>query len=196
MRAASRQALLWTVAAIVALAVVATIVVFGAGKLNAVRWEASPAANTSSSPSGPPPSRIRIPAIRVDATLVDLHLDATGALEAPTDFNVPGWYADGTRPGDTGPAVIAGHFDTKKGPAVFYRLADLRNGDPVEVLRGERWLKFKVLAVRKYPKDKFPTNEVYAPTPNAQLRLITCGGAFNATSGHYVDNLVVYAVAV
>jgi sortase (surface protein transpeptidase) len=194
-RPALRQTLLWTVGGIVALALVATVVVFGAGKLNAVRWEAQPTPSPSSSSSGPPPSRLRIPTIGVDASLVDLRLDANGALEAPKDYNTPGWYADGTRPGDPGPAVIAGHFDTKKGPAIFYKLPQLRAGNEVEVLRGERWVKFKVLAVRRYAKDKFPTDEVYAPTPNAQLRLITCGGAFDNSSGHYVDNWVVYAVA-
>jgi len=63
-------------------------------------------------------------------------------------------------------------------------------------MRGESWVTFRVLTTRRYPKDKFPTDEVYAPTPNAQLRLITCGGAFDRSSGHYRDNIVVYAVLV
>ncbi len=95
-----------------------------------------------------------------------------------------------------GPAVIAGHVDSKTGPAVFFRLRDLRQGDIIEVTRAGAQVKFKVLAVRKYPKAQFPTDEVYGPTPNAQLRLITCGGDFDRNRRSYVDNIVVYAVAL
>jgi sortase (surface protein transpeptidase) len=142
------------------------------------------------------PTRVRIPAIRVDAPLETLRLDAAGALQAPRDFARPGWYADGTRPGDIGPAVIGGHVDSRRGPAVFYRLPDLKPGDLVEVQRGPVWLSFRVVRSAWYPKSRFPTAEVYGPTPDPQLRLITCGGAFDTSRRSYVDNLVVYAVAV
>ena len=95
-----------------------------------------------------------------------------------------------------GPAVIAGHVDSKTGKAVFFRLPELRKDAIIEVTRAGAQVKFKVLAVRKYPKAQFPTDEVYGPTPNAQLRLITCGGAFDQSRRSYVDNIVVYAVAL
>jgi LPXTG-site transpeptidase (sortase) family protein len=142
------------------------------------------------------PSRVRIAAIGVDARLTELHLDQAGELVAPTDYGVPGWYADGTLPGDVGPAVIAGHVDSKSGPAVFYRLHELRPGDLIEVDRGGQWLDFQVISTERYPKDQFPTERVYGPTPDRQLRLITCGGSFDRARGSYVDNLVVYAIAV
>jgi LPXTG-site transpeptidase (sortase) family protein len=131
----------------------------------------------------------------VDSALEALHLDRTGTLEAPADFARPGWYADGTVPGDTGPAVIAGHVDSKRGPAVFYRLDQLRKGDVIQVQRGGVWLSFHVVATGRYPKDAFPTAAVYGPTPDAELRLITCGGQFDETRRSYLDNTVVYAVA-
>jgi LPXTG-site transpeptidase (sortase) family protein len=140
-----------------------------------------------------PPTRLRIPAIGVDSPLELLHLDAQGALRAPS-FPHAGWYADGPAPGDVGPAVIAGHVDSTTGPAVFYRLGQLRPGDPVQVRRGDRWLTFRVVEVRRYPKNAFPTAAVYGPTPDPQLRLITCSGAFDTTRHSYVDNTVVYAV--
>jgi LPXTG-site transpeptidase (sortase) family protein len=139
------------------------------------------------------PARVRIPVIQVDAALEDLHLDASGALDAPTKWNEAGWYADGVVPGEVGPAVIAGHVDSTRGPAVFARLDKLRPGDVVEVLRGGQWLGFVVTAVRRYPKSAFPTNQVYGPTPNPQLRLITCSGTFDSAQRSYVDNTVVYA---
>lgn len=140
-----------------------------------------------------PPTRLRIAAIGVDTPLEPLHLDAHGALTTPT-FPHAGWYADGPAPGDVGPAVLAGHVDSKTGQAVFYRLGDLRAGDPVQVERAGRWLTFTVVDVRRYPKNAFPTADVYGPTPDAQLRLITCGGDFDEARHTYLDNTVVYAV--
>jgi len=142
-----------------------------------------------------PPQRVRIPDIDVDAVLEQLHLLADGSLAAPSSFTEAGWYADGTRPGDTGPAVIAGHIDSTHGPAVFYRLDKLRAGALVEVRQDGHWLTFRVTEVARYPKNAFPTARVYGPTPDPQLRLITCGGVFDSARGSYRDNVVVYAVA-
>ena len=142
-----------------------------------------------------PPSRVKISKIGVDSSLQALHLDAQGALQAPTDFATAGWYADGTVPGGVGPAVIAGHVDSKHGRAVFYRLHELRPGDVIEVKNATGWLTFRVTDIDRYAKDGFPTAKVYGPTPDAQLRLITCGGRFDSSAGSYVDNVVIYATA-
>jgi hypothetical protein len=143
----------------------------------------------------PAPTRVRITKIGVDSTLQALHLDAQGALQAPTDYGKAGWYADGTVPGAPGPAVIAGHVDSKFGRAIFYRLKELRPGDVIEVQNAAEWVVFRVTRVGRYAKDRFPTAEVYGPTPDAQLRLITCGGTFDHSVKSYVDNVVVYAAA-
>ena len=131
----------------------------------------------------------------MNSALQALHLDARGALVPPADYATAGWYADGTAPGDVGPAVIAAHVDSRTGPAGFFRLRDLRPGDLVQGARGGRWLAFRVVATARYPKNRFPAAQVYGPTPDAQLRLITCGGAFDRSRRSYVDNVVVYAVA-
>ena len=142
----------------------------------------------------PPPSEVRIPRIAIRSTLVGLDLDSAGELEAPADYAKAGWYEQGTLPGEPGPAVIAGHVDSHKGPAVFYRLRELRPGDTVEVRRGDEWLPFRVVATGHYPKNKFPTATVYGATPGPELRLITCGGDFDRSKRSYRDNVVVYAV--
>jgi hypothetical protein len=142
-----------------------------------------------------PPTRLRISAIGVNTTLESLHLAKAGALTPPKNFAKAGWYADGTAPGDQGPAVIAGHVDSKRGPAVFYKLRELQAGDRIEVVRGGRTVRFTVVSAAWYPKTKFPTDRVYGPTPDRQLRLITCGGVFDHSLRSYKDNLVVYAVA-
>jgi LPXTG-site transpeptidase (sortase) family protein len=141
-----------------------------------------------------PPTWLRIRTINVDAPLVPLGLDKSGELEAPKDYDVPGWYADGTPPGDTGPAVIAGHVDSLAASAVFRHLADLRGGDLIEVQRGGVWLMFTVVSTERYPKSDFPTARVYGPTPDAQLRVITCGGSFDHARNSYRDNVVVFAM--
>ena len=143
------------------------------------------------------PVRLRIPAIAVSTPLVPLGRLPDGRLEVPHDWDTAGWYDRGPRPGQPGPAVILGHVDSRTGPAVFYRLRDLRPRDTVRVgLADGRILVFRVQRVGRYPKDKFPTEAVYFPTLNRELRLITCGGEFNFASGHYRDNIVVYATLV
>ena len=140
------------------------------------------------------PTRVRIPAIGVDSSLEDLTLGANGRLNAPVTYEQAGWYSDGVLPGEAGAAVIAGHVDSVSGPAVFYRLNELAAGDSITVLRGDVWVTFRVINVEQYPKDQFPTERVYRPTPDAELRLITCGGQFNPGRLSYQDNIVVYAV--
>jgi sortase family protein len=163
----------------------------GAG--NAGRPPGDPFGRTAVVPRGAP-TRVRVPVIGLDSTLETLHV-AKGVLEAPRRFDRAGWYAEGTAPGDVGPAVIAGHVDSKAGPAIFYRLRELTAGDKIEVVRGGVVLKFVVTRTAWYPKKNFPTEQVYGPTPDRQLRLITCGGVFDHRLRSYRDNLVVYAVA-
>ncbi|GAA2618303.1 hypothetical protein GCM10010399_56700 [Dactylosporangium fulvum] len=143
---------------------------------------------------GTPPSRLRIPSLRVDTALESLNMDAAGVLASPKAYGEAGWFAQGTVPGDPGPAVFAGHVDSKTGPAVFYKLHQLKAGDKVEVRRGGTWLTFSVTASEHYAKAKFPSSRVYGPTPVPELRLITCGGEFDAGRHSYRDNIVVYAV--
>jgi sortase (surface protein transpeptidase) len=141
------------------------------------------------------PVRLRLPAIGVDApALVPLGLGPDHQLEAPSKFEDVGWYADGPVPGDPGPAVIAAHVDSRAGPAPFFRLRDLHGGDEVFVTRSDgQETRFVVDDVQRYPKDAFPTDAVYGPAPGSALRLITCGGSFDAANRSYRDNIVVYA---
>jgi LPXTG-site transpeptidase (sortase) family protein len=140
------------------------------------------------------PVRLQIPAIDVSTPLVKLGRLPDGSLEVPKNWDTAGWYDEGPRPGQPGPAVILGHVDSKTGPAVFYQLRTLRAGDTVRVsLADGRILVFRVQRVQRYPKDEFPTEAVYFPTLNRELRLITCGGEFDYAAGSYRDNIVVYA---
>jgi sortase (surface protein transpeptidase) len=140
------------------------------------------------------PVRLVIPVIGVATPLVRLGLEPGGAMQVPGDFATAGWFAGGPVPGQLGPAVIAGHVDSRTGPAVFYRLGDLRPGDPVRVRRADGdWLAFEVTGTARYSKAAFPTDAVFGPVTGPVLRLVTCGGDFDRASGHYLDNLVVTA---
>ena len=144
-----------------------------------------------------PPVRLQIPTIAVSTPLVRLGRLPDGSIEVPKDWDTAGWYDRGPRPGQPGPAVILGHVDSTSGPAVFYRLRELRPPDIVRVgLADGRILLFRVQRVERYPKDKFPTEAVYFPTLNRELRLITCGGEFDYARRSYRDNIVVYATLV
>ena len=143
------------------------------------------------------PVSLVIPAIGVSTSLVHLGLTSTGALQVPPTTAVAGWYTGSPRPGAVGSAVIAGHIDSYLGPGVFYRLSQLRRGDRVYVRRADGTLAvFKVTEVQMYPKDAFPTLSVYGATPTPELRLITCGGTFDYSTGSYLSNTVVYATQV
>lgn len=143
------------------------------------------------------PTSIRVPAIGVTSTLLQLGLAADGTLLAPApgpDSNKAAWFTGSATPGEYGPAVIEGHVDTAaQGPSVFFRLGALVPGDKVEVARADGvTAEFIVDAVRRYPKSDFPTEAVYGGSGRAELRLITCA-AFNKRIGHYTDNLVIFA---
>lgn len=137
---------------------------------------------------------LTIASIGVSTDLQPLTLLRDGSLQPPTHWHQAGWYAKGVVPGQVGPAVIAGHVDSTAGPAVFYRLPELNVGATVSVtLKGGAVLVFVIDRVQRFSKARFPTHTVYGPTPDAELRLVTCTGGFDARAHSYLDNLVVSA---
>ena len=143
------------------------------------------------------PVSLTIPGIGVSTRLIRLGLTKSGALQVPPVTSVAGWYTGSPRPGDIGSSIIIGHIDSLKGPGVFFRLRLVRPGQRVYVRESDGKLAvFKVIAVHMYLKAAFPTATVYGATPNAQLRLITCGGTFDPATGHYLSNVVAFATLV
>jgi hypothetical protein len=142
------------------------------------------------------PIRLRIPTALVDTELQPLDRLPDGSIDVPRDPATAGWYKDGPRPGQPGPAVMLGHVDGPRGPAVFFHLAELPLGAAVYVDTSDRRTEtFRVTGLTRVPKADFPTDLVYAPTLESSLRLVTCGGTFDAATGHYRDNVIVYAAA-
>jgi LPXTG-site transpeptidase (sortase) family protein len=143
------------------------------------------------------PASLTIPLIGVKTNLITLGLAAGGAMQVPSTVSVAGWYTGSPRPGSIGSAIIVGHVDSAQARGVFFRLNTLKVGDDAFVKRADgTTVEFRVTKVQEYLKDDFPTQDVYGPTPDAELRLITCGGAFDPATGHYLSNIVVYATQV
>ncbi|AJF66956.1 class F sortase [Streptomyces vietnamensis] len=141
------------------------------------------------------PVRVRLPAAGVDARpILDLGLNADGTVEVPSVAQADriGWYDKGVTPGETGPAVLIGHFDTVRGPAVLKNVSKVRIGDEITVTRADGTTAvFRVRELEQVDKDAFPTAKVYGNTTRPELRLVTCGGEL--VDGHRPDNIIVYA---
>ncbi|MEQ4719838.1 class F sortase [Nonomuraea sp. B19D2] len=203
------QRLLRTGAVVVSLAGV-LLVGLGVSGIFSDEPEPGPVAATSPVPSVPgvpsgkvaapmkavKPTAVYIPSIGVAAPLMELGLDAQGAIENPP-FDPPnqaGWYRYGAVPGQRGAAVITGHLDTRSGPAVFANLKNVKRGDQIQVLRADRSVAvFVVDKVEHTPKRNFPVKKVYAKLTYPGLRLVTCGGTFDRQAHSYLDNTIVYA---
>jgi sortase (surface protein transpeptidase) len=146
------------------------------------------------------PVHLRVPAIDVRTELMQLGLNGDGTVEVPPlgPDDLAGWYRNSPAPGAVGPAVLLGHVDSAEwGPGVFFDLGALSPGDEVEVARADGSVAvFAVDRVERYAKAEFPTLEVYGNTAEPQLRLITCGGAFDPEARSYEDNVVAYATLV
>ena len=167
----------------------------------------SPAAAGGIGPSARGPSlrrslpvSVAIPAIGVNSRLLRLGVNADGSIQVPSlrsGADEAAWYRYSATPGQIGASVIEGHLDSYHGPAVFFRLGALRPGDSVDVTLADGITAvFRVTGVREYAKSDFPAKTIYGATDYAALRLITCGGAFDYATGHYLSSTVVYAALI
>jgi sortase (surface protein transpeptidase) len=164
---------------------------------SAAQGAVDPGHEGSAAPALPPspPDRIRIPSIRVNAPLMGLRLTSSGSLDVPPadNRNLAGWYEAGTMPGETGTAIVAGHVDNARGPAVFYDLGTLSKGSTIEIGRRDgSTAVFTVDAVEVYAARNFPDDKVYGAARRPELRVITCGGGYSKATG-YQGNVVVFA---
>lgn len=146
------------------------------------------------------PTKLTIPAIGVTSSLLRLGLNSDRTVQVPplARDSQAGWYEDSPTPGELGPSLILGHVDSAEyGPGVFFKLGALRPGDTVSINRADHSTAvFRIDRVVSYPKDHFPTIEVYGNTDHAALRLITCGGKFDFSTHNYENNIVAYASLV
>ncbi|WP_137993732.1 class F sortase [Streptomyces vilmorinianum] len=192
-------------------AAVAVVALAGCGAESAPPQTATPPAKVSPTAAPAPtarpaatplprstPVRVQLPAAGVDTgptgPVLELGLAADGTVEVPSEADAEriGWYDKGVTPGETGPAILIGHFDTARGPAVLKNVAKVRVGDEITVTRADGTTAvFRVRELEQVDKKTFPTQKVYGDTPRPELRLITCGGEL--VDGHRPDNIILYA---
>ena len=138
------------------------------------------------------PVRVVMPAIKADALIIKIGILEDGSMDVPP-FGLAGWYRLGPAPGASGPSVIVWHLDTKTGPDVFYRLRDLKPGDEILVYdKSGDVAKFVVDSSELILKSELPTTRIWNNTKEPVIRLITCGGKFDRSTGHYLSNTIVY----
>lgn len=145
---------------------------------------------------GDAPQEICIPALRVATSVIKLGLNADHTVQVPTlsQVRLAGWYRYSAPPGSVGPTVILGHVDSAEyGEGVFFHLSALRAGDQVRVQRGDgKVAVYRINQVVQVSKKHFPTDAVYGATSGPAIRLVTCGGTFDASTGNYLDNIIAY----
>lgn len=164
--------------------------------------------NNAQNPVNPPtavpqqdfaePQSISIPKINVNAPVEHVGLDGENRMDVPKDSDNAAWYDLGYKPGQKGNAVIAGHYDKKDGsPAVFWDISKLVPGDKIIItdVNGKE-LTFEVTRSEKFPYDNFPLQEVFGPSEDAMLNLITCEGSWNSTTGMYSHRSVIFSKLV
>jgi sortase (surface protein transpeptidase) len=153
---------------------------------------------------------LEIPAIGVHAPLVPTGAEGapgTASLTIPDNIHTVAWWdgtvLDGHRvvhenapsPGQPGVAVIAGHIDSAAaGPGALFDLRDLAKGDTIEIVdslgRISNW------TVSSPPETALKTNlpsALWVSNGPPKLALVTCGGPFDTATGHYLDNVIVWA---
>lgn len=141
------------------------------------------------------PAQIIIPVINVKAQIEEVGLLENGQMGVPEDFDQVGWFKEGVMPGEQGNAVLAGHVDSKTGPAIFYHLEKLTKGDEINVTdKNGKSLTFVVYDKKSYATDSAPVDKVFGFSYRSQLNLITCTGTFNREKGTHEERLVVYTV--
>lgn len=140
------------------------------------------------------PTELSIPDIGLSTSLTSVGKQPDDTLEVPKDASIPGWYRLSPTPGEIGPSIIVGHVDSPEGPAIFWRLREMKTGQIISLKRKDNTtISFKVTEVLQFEQNNFPTERVYGNTDHSALRLITCGGAYNRLTGSYSHNTVVFA---
>ena len=145
----------------------------------------------------PNPSQLNISSLSISAPFEELGLNSDHTLEVPKNNMGVGWFVYGAKPGQIGAAVIVGHLDSAKGPAIFAHLSKIKPGDQIVITRDDgSIITYRVDSLAEYSQNNFPTKAIYAPVPYAAIRLITCSGVWNKKAGRYSQNLVVFGTEI
>ncbi len=156
-----------------------------------------PQSMQQSSKEGIDPKTLIIPKIKVEADVEQVGLLKNGQVGVPSGTQNVAWYKEGVKPGQRGNAVIDGHVDSYKGPAVFFHLEDLKKNDKLYIVgKSGKKLTFKVVKLESYPTGNAPIKQVFGYTDQIMLNLITCTGTYQKSKETHDHRLVVYTELV
>jgi hypothetical protein len=140
-----------------------------------------------------PGAHLRLQRLGLDAPIRAV-TTVGNVMQIPRDPHTVGWWNGGSAPGDTvGTTVIVGHINFAGVSGALAALPDARPGDAVVIDEGHHDRRYRVVAIRSYPKSTGIPGGVFTRTGRARLVLITCGGPFDSSTGNYEDNIVAYA---
>lgn len=144
------------------------------------------------------PSRIQIPKIGMNASVEQVGLGADGSVNVPSSWWTVGWYNLGYKVGDSGSAVMSGHYDTNTGaPAVFFKVGALSSGDTITVTNTNGSVyTFRVYKKEAYPWNQMPLQTIFGTGGKVLLNLITCSGTWDKATKNYSHRTVVYSEIV
>lgn len=140
------------------------------------------------------PTTLHIDKLGIAAPIEGVGINERGEMIDPRNATDATWYQYGYLPGALGNAVIAGHYLYESKPALFYRLHELASGDVIGITTDQQnTLTFRVVDSQHYDADNAPFTEIFGASKKAQLRLVTCYGAWNKTQQRYAERLIVTA---
>jgi LPXTG-site transpeptidase (sortase) family protein len=142
------------------------------------------------------PARLRIPQINVDSPVEFVGLTAAGVMDVPKKPDEVAWLELGRRPGESGSAVIAGHYGTWKNGkgSVFDNLHKLRKGDELFIEDDKGVIiSFVMVDSRNYDPEADASDVFSSNDGKSHLNLITCEGVWDEDSQSYPSRLVVFA---
>lgn len=146
------------------------------------------------------PVRLKIPAIGVDSVIEDALITPDGRMDVPSGTKNVAWFALGPNPGETGSAVIGGHYgfyQGNTGPTVFYKLDQLKVGEKIYIVddKGDT-LAFQVRAIKLFDRNADATTVFTSSDSLAHLNLITCEGIWNKIDDNYPQRRVIFTDAI
>jgi sortase (surface protein transpeptidase) len=146
------------------------------------------------------PNRIEIPKIDATAPIIPVGTTPDDELDVPLNPRTVGWWKYGAKPGATiGTAILAGHINYAGVTGSMAAIGKLNPGDQVYVFGKQNAdnrheVKFRVTGVRTYHKTRLPYKQIFDQKSVGRIAIVTCGGPFDASTGNYLDNIVVFAV--
>jgi sortase A len=153
---------------------------------------AEPGRATDEPPASP--ARFQIDEIEVDAEVEHVAQDEHGRMDVPQEWENVAWYELGPVPGEQGNAVIAGHYDSFSGPAVFFDLKELEEGDILRVItEDDEEIEFEIYEIESVHIDEADSDKIFGETEEYNLNLVTCEGVWDTSTDMYDHRLIVYS---